>query len=175
MLPAVLGAVPRRLGLLSAKLAVTAVTALLLAVVVAVVDLEVLRLVYGGALIPVPADWPSLCVSWIALVVGCGWAGLLAAGVFRATVAGIAAVLAVPVAIAPVVEKALLGPAVRTAAGLPARLRELTWPRWSHEADHWLDGALRLLARPVGAALALSLTVLLCAFLFTRLRRDARW
>lgn len=170
-----LGAAPRRLGLLLAKLAVTAVTALLLAVVVAVVDLEVLRLVYGGALIPVPRNWATLCVSWTALVVGCAWAGLLAAGVFRAAAAGIAAVLAVPVLIAPAVEGALFGPAVRTVAGLPARVRELAWPRWPQEADRWLEGALRVLAQPVGAALALSLTALLCAFLLTGLRRDARW
>ncbi|MEU2184958.1 ABC transporter ATP-binding protein, partial [Streptomyces thermolilacinus] len=174
-LPASLGAAPRRLGLLLAKLAVTAVTALLLAVAVAVVDLEVLRLVYGGALIPVPGNWPTLCAGWLALVVGCAWAGLLAAGVFRATAAGVAAVLAVPVVIAPAVEEALLGPAVRTVAGLPARLRELAWPRWPHEADRWIEGALRVLAQPVGAALALSLTALLCAFLLTGLRRGARW
>ncbi|GGP98753.1 ABC transporter ATP-binding protein [Streptomyces roseolilacinus] len=175
VLPTALGAAPRRLGLLLAKLAVTGVTALLLAVVVAVVDLEALRLVYGGALIPVPADWPSLCAGWLALVVGCGWAGLLAAGVFRATAAGIVAVLAVPVVVAPTVEGALLGPAVRAVAGLPARLRELAWPRWPHEADRWLDGALGVVAQPVGVALGLSLTALLCAFLFTGLRRDARW
>ncbi|OEJ94067.1 ABC transporter ATP-binding protein [Streptomyces thermolilacinus] len=174
-LPVSLGAAPRRLGLLLAKLAVTAVIALLLAVAVAVVDLEVLRLVYGGALIPVPGNWPTLCAGWLALVVGCAWAGLLAAGVFRAAAAGIAAVLAVPVVIAPAVEEALLGPAVRTIAGLPARLRELAWPRWPHEADRWIEGALRVLAQPVGAALALSLAALLCAFLLTGLRRDARW
>ncbi|MEU3448293.1 ATP-binding cassette domain-containing protein [Streptomyces thermolilacinus] len=173
-LPASLGATPRRLGLLLAKLAVTAVTALLLAVAVAVVDLEALRLVYGGALIPVPGNWPTLCAGWLALVVGCAWAGLLAAGVFRAAAAGIAAVLAVPVLIAPAVEEALLGPAVRTVAGLPARLRELAWLRWPHEADRWIEGALRVLAQPVGAALALSLTALFCAFLLTGLRRGAR-
>ncbi|WP_228973270.1 ABC transporter ATP-binding protein [Streptomyces sp. DH12] len=174
-LPAVLGAAPRRVGLLVAKLVVTAATALLLAVVVAVVDLEALRLVYGGTLIPVPGDWPSLCASWLALVVGCGWAGLLAAGVFRAAAAGLAAVLAVPVVIAPAVEGALLGPAVRSVAGLPARLRETAWPRWPAEGDRWLDAALRVMAQPVGAALALSLTALLCAFLFAGVRRTARW
>lgn len=175
VLPASPGATPRHLGLVLAKLVVTAATALLLAVAVAVVDLEALRLVYGGSLIPVPGNWPTLCASWIALVVGCAWAGLLAAGVFRAAAAGIAAVLAVPVVIAPVVEDALLGPAVRTVAGLPARLREMAWPRWPHEADRWLDGALRVVAQPVGVALALSLAVLLCAFLFMGLRRDTRW
>ncbi|MFI2222849.1 ATP-binding cassette domain-containing protein [Streptomyces fradiae] len=174
-LAAALGAGPRRLGLLLAKLAVTALTALLLAVVVAVVDLEALRLVYGGALIPVPSNWPALCAGWVALTVGCGWAGLLAAGVFRAAAAGIAAVLAVPVVIAPAVEETLLRPAARTVAGLPSRLREVAWPRWPQEADRLLDGALRVLAQPVGAALTLSLSTLLCAFVFTGLRRGVRW
>ncbi|WP_181018906.1 hypothetical protein [Streptomyces fradiae] len=153
----------------------TALTALLLAVVVAVVDLEALRLVYGGALIPVPSNWPALCAGWVALTVGCGWAGLLAAGVFRAAAAGIAAVLAVPVVIAPAVEETLLRPAARTVAGLPSRLREVAWPRWPQEADRLLDGALRVLAQPVGAALTLSLSTLLCAFVFTGLRRGVRW
>lgn len=173
-LPAVLGAVSRRCGLLLAKLTVTAVASLLLAVVVAVVDLEALRLVYGGPSIPVPGDWRTLCAGWAALVVGCGWIGLLATAVFRVVAAGIAAVLAVPVVIAPVVEDVLFGPAVRTVAGLSARLRELTWFHWPHEVDHWLDGARRVVAQPVGVTLALSLIVLLCAFLFTGPRSAAR-
>ncbi|WP_374985486.1 ATP-binding cassette domain-containing protein [Streptomyces fradiae] len=174
-LAASLGAGPRRLGLLLAKLTVTALTALLLAVVVAVVDLEVLRLVYGGALIPVPSNWQALCAGWAALTVGCTWAGLLAAGVFRAAAAGVAAVLAVPVLIAPAVEETLLRPAARTVAGMPSRLREVAWPRWPQEVDRLLDGALRVLAQPVGAALTLSLSMLLCAFVFTGFRRGVRW
>ncbi|WOI62078.1 ATP-binding cassette domain-containing protein [Streptomyces fradiae] len=174
-LASALGAGPRRLGLLLAKLAVTALTALLLAVVVAVVDLEALRLVYGDALIPVPSNWRALCAGWVALTVGCAWAGLLAAGVFRAAAAGIAAVLAVPVVIAPAVEETLLRPAARTVAGLPSRLREVAWPRWPQEADRLLDGALRVLAQPVGAALMLALSMLFCAFVFTGLRRGVRW
>ncbi|WP_175408468.1 ATP-binding cassette domain-containing protein [Streptomyces sp. TRM64462] len=171
VLQAALGAVPRRFGLLVAKLAVTAAAALLLAVAVAVVDLEALRLVYGGALIPVPANWPGLCATWAGLVVGCGWAGLLAAGVFRAAAAGLAAVLAVPVVIAPLVERTITVPAGRSIAGLPQRLRELALPRWPEEAERWLTGALHVLAQPVGAALALSLTTLLGAFLISgRLR-----
>ncbi|WP_374108987.1 hypothetical protein [Streptomyces sp. CC228A] len=167
-----LGAAPRRIGLLAAKLAVTAALALLLAVAVIVVDLEVLRLVYGGALIPVPANWPGLCAAWAGLLVGCGWVGLLAAGAFRATAAGVAAVLSVPV-VAPLVERVLAGPPARPVAGLPARLREFAWARWPQEADRWLEGAARVLAQPVAAALTLSLAALLCAFLFPRLWRGA--
>ncbi|MET9803516.1 ABC transporter ATP-binding protein [Streptomyces sp. NPDC006368] len=169
------GTVPRRLGLLIAKLVVTAATALLLALLVAVVDLEALRLVYGGDLIPVPDNWLSLCASWAGLAVGCAWAGLLGAGVFRVTAAGVAAVLAVPVLITPLVQKALVGPSVRSIAGLPGRVRELTWTRWPYEADRWLMGLVQVVAQPVGAALVLSLTALICAYLLTGLRRRARW
>ncbi|MEU0272015.1 ATP-binding cassette domain-containing protein [Streptomyces sp. NPDC006307] len=169
------GPVPRRLGLLAAKMAVTAATALLLALLVAVADLEALRVVYGEHLIPVPENWPSLCASWAGLAVGCAWAGLLGAGVFRATGAGMAAVLAVPVLMVPLVRKALMGPSVRSIAGLPGRLRELSWTHWPYEADRWLMGAVHVVAQPVGAALVLSLTALICAYLLTGLRRRARW
>ncbi|QGV78101.1 ATP-binding cassette domain-containing protein [Streptomyces ficellus] len=169
------GTVPRRLGLLVAKLTVTAVTALLLALSVAVADLAALRLLYGGEAVPVPRNWAALCIGWAGLAIGCSWAGLLAAGVFRATAAGIAAVLAVPVVVAPLVQKALVGPSVRSLAGLPARLRELAWTQWPYETDRLLLAAARVVAQPVGTALVLSVTVLTCAYLFTGLRRRARW
>jgi hypothetical protein len=64
---------------------------------------------------------------------------------------------------------------VRSVAGLPDRLRDLAWVRWPHAFDHWLIVVLHLVAEPVGAALALSLTVLICAYLVTGLRARARW
>ncbi|WP_314619389.1 ABC transporter ATP-binding protein [Streptomyces stackebrandtii] len=169
------GAVPRRLRLLLAKLVVAAAVALGLGVLVVAADLGALRLVYGGELIPVPANWPSLCASWLGLLVGCAWAGVLGAGVFRAAAAGVAAVLAVPVAFAPLLQKVLAGPAVRSVAGLPARLREIAGPQWSPAVDRWLAGALRVVGQPAGVALSLVLTGLLCAYVFTGLRRKARW
>ncbi|MFE6850495.1 ATP-binding cassette domain-containing protein [Streptomyces sp. NPDC057674] len=169
------GAVPRRPGLLLAKLAVAAAVALMLGAAVVVVDLQVLRFVYGGELISVPRNWPTLCASWLGLVVGCSWAGVLGAGVFRAAAAGVAAVLAVPVAFVPLLQKVLTGPAVRSAAGLPARLREFAGPQWSPAVDRWLAGGLRVLGQPAGVALSLTLTGLLCAYVFTGLRRKARW
>ncbi|WP_329123968.1 ATP-binding cassette domain-containing protein [Streptomyces sp. NBC_01465] len=169
------GTVPRRLGLLAAKLGVSATAALILAALAVVTDAQVLRTVYGGDLAAVPTDWPMLCVSWGALVVGCSWAGLLAAGVFRSTSAGLAAVLAVPVLVVPLLQKVFAGPSARTVEGLPGRLRELPWISWPYQSDRWLTGLLRLLAEPVGAALALSLSGLLCAYLFTGLRGRARW
>ncbi|WP_137992870.1 ATP-binding cassette domain-containing protein [Streptomyces vilmorinianum] len=169
------GVVPRRLGLLLAKLTVAAAVALVLAVLVVVVDLEALRLVYGGELIPVPKNWPTLCASWLGLITGCAWAGVLGAGVFRVAAAGVAAVLSVPVVLAPLLQQAASGPSVRSIAGLPARLRELASMEWPAAADRWLTGALRVVAQPVGVALALALTALLCAYLLTGLHRKARW
>ncbi|WP_418959540.1 ATP-binding cassette domain-containing protein [Streptomyces tritici] len=169
------GAVPRRLGLLVAKLVVSGAVALLLGVLTVVLDLEALRLVYGGDLIPVPGNWPSLAAGWLGLAVGCAWAGVLGAGVFRATAAGVAAVLAVPVAVVPALRAVLTRVPTRPVTGLPARLRELLPTQWPTAGDRWLDGALRVVGQPVGVALVLSLASLLGAYLLTGLRRGARW
>lgn len=83
--------------------------------------------------------------------------------------------IAVPVLVVPLLNKALAGPSARSIVGLPSRLRELAWLQWPHQADHWLMATARLIAQPVAAALALSLCALLCAYLFTGLRRRARW
>lgn len=169
------GTVPRRLGLLLAKLTVTGTAALLLAALTVAVDSQAMRLVYGGGTEVVPPDWPALVASWAGLTVGCAWAGLLGAGIFRVTGAGVAAVLAVPVVVVPLLQKGLAVPSARSIVGLPARLRELAWPQWPEAADRWLVATGRVLAQPVGAALTLSLSALLCAYLFTSLRRRARW
>ncbi|MFI9827184.1 ATP-binding cassette domain-containing protein [Streptomyces sp. NPDC051913] len=164
------GTVPRRLGLLTAKLVVSAATALLLAFLTVGCDAEVLYLVYGRELARVPADWLSLSASWMGLVVGCAWAGVLAAGIFRSTTAGLAAVVAVPVVVVPLVQKALEGPAVRTAAGFPLRFRETFLLQWPFGGERYLSAVARVIAQPVGGALALSLMALLCAYLLTSLR-----
>ncbi|MDQ1067130.1 ABC transporter ATP-binding protein [Streptomyces canus] len=168
------GTVPRRLGLLTAKLVVAAVTALALALLVVGCDAEVLYLVYGRELAEVPADWVSLSASWFGLVVGCAWAGVLAAGIFRSTTAGLAAVVAVPILVVPLVRKALDGGSVRAAAGLPARLREVLLLQWPFGGERYVAGAVRVVAQPVGGALTLSLTALLCAYLLTALRSRVR-
>ncbi|MZF83524.1 ABC transporter ATP-binding protein [Streptomyces sp. SID5643] len=168
------GTVPRRLGLLAAKLLVSSVTALVLAVLTVGCDAEVLYLVYGRELARVPADWFPMSASWIGLVVGCAWAGVLAAGVFRSTTAGLAAVAAVPLLVVPVVHQLVNGPSVRTAAGLPMRLREALLPRWPFGGERYLEAALKVISQPVGGALTLSLTALLCAYLLTGLRSRFR-
>ncbi|MFK0025813.1 ATP-binding cassette domain-containing protein [Streptomyces sp. NPDC090798] len=168
------GTVPRRLGLLAAKLLVASVTALALAVLTVGCDLEMLYLVYGRELVGVPADWLSLSASWIGLTVGCAWAGVLAAGIFRSTTAGLAAVLAVPVVVVPLVQRTLAGPSVRKAAGFSERLRELVLMQWPFGGERYIAAGARLVAQPVGGALMLSLTALLCAYLLTTLRSRVR-
>ncbi|MEV6262060.1 ATP-binding cassette domain-containing protein [Streptomyces sp. NPDC051784] len=169
------GTVPRRLGLLVAKLLVSGGVAVLLAAVSVLVNAETLRILYGGDLVAVPANAPQMAASWLGLSIGCAWAGLLGAGVFRLTVAGVAAVLAVPVLVLPLVEKLLAGPSVRSIVGLPGRLRELGWLQWPDQVDRWAMAAVRVVAQPVGLALSLSLAALVCAYVFTGLRGRARW
>ncbi|SEE61247.1 ABC-type multidrug transport system, ATPase component [Streptomyces sp. 3213] len=168
------GTVPRRMGLLLAKLLVSAATALLLGFLTVGCDAEVLYLVYGRELAQVPVDWLSTGVSWTGLVVGCAWAGVLAAGIFRSTTAGLAAVVAVPILVVPLVHKALEGPAVRAAAGFPLRLRKVFLLQWPFGGERYLSAAARVIVQPVGGALALSLTALLCAYLLTTLRSRVR-
>ncbi|MFF7341331.1 ATP-binding cassette domain-containing protein [Streptomyces sp. NPDC008163] len=169
------GRVPRRLGLLLAKLVVSGGVALLLASLVVLGSAATLRVVYGGSLLDVPSNVVSLAVSWSALTIGCAWAGLLAAGIFRVTSAGLAAVLAVPVLMVPLVERMPKAASTRSMAGLPSRLRDLAWLQWPGAADRWILAGVRIVAHPVGAALTLSLSVLTCAFLLTSLRGRVRW
>ncbi|MBV7700306.1 ATP-binding cassette domain-containing protein [Streptomyces sp. TRM70350] len=168
------GTVPRRLGLLTAKLLLAAATAIALAVLTVGCDAEVLYLIYGRELAQVPGDWLSLSASWLGLMVGCAWAGVLAAGVFRSTTAGLAAVLAVPILVVPLVQKVVEGSSVRTAAGLPMRMRQVFLLQWPFGGERYLEAAARVVAQPVGSALTLSLTALLCAYLFTTLRSRVR-
>ncbi len=168
------GALPRRLGLLGAKLAVGAGAALLLALAVLALDGFVLRFLYGAEAVALPADWPALFAGWAGLVVGCAWAGLLAAGVFQSALMGLVAVLALPVVMVPVVRQVLANPSARSIIGLPDRLRSVTMMQWPTGVDHGMSALLRLLAHPVGWALALSLAVLLGAYALTGLRGRPR-
>ncbi|MFI8347596.1 ATP-binding cassette domain-containing protein [Streptomyces sp. NPDC085596] len=168
------GTVPRRLGLLTAKLVVSGITAGMLAFLALGCDAELLYLVYGRELVQVPGDWLPLCASWLALVVGCAWSGVLAAGVFRSTAAGLAAVLAVPVAVVPLVHRMFEGSYVRAAAGMHLRMREVLLLQWPFGGERYLLGLARVIVQPVGGAMTLSLAALLCAYLITTLRARAR-
>ncbi|WP_327421625.1 ATP-binding cassette domain-containing protein [Streptomyces sp. NBC_01527] len=169
------GTVPRRIGLLLAKLLVSAGVAVLLALLTVLASEEALHVLHGGDLIRVPRNATYLAASWAALNVGCAWAGLLAAGIFRVTSAGLSAVLAVPVLVVPLMEKMPAGPTAHSMLGLPARLRELAWVQWPHVIDRWMLALVRMVVHPVGVALSLSLSVLICAYLFTSLRGRVRW
>ncbi|MEU5400328.1 ATP-binding cassette domain-containing protein [Streptomyces sp. NPDC005963] len=169
------GTVPRRLALLLAKLLVTGVGAVVIALLVAGIDVQLLGVVYGPEAIVLQGNRTVLLTHWCALTLGCAWVGLLAAGVFRATAAGVAAVLFVPVVITPLVRQALVVPSARSMAGFPDRVRELAWFWLPQQADALVFGGLRMAAQPVGAALALSLTVLVCVFVFVGLRRRTHW
>ncbi|MBT2546715.1 ATP-binding cassette domain-containing protein [Streptomyces sp. ISL-44] len=169
------GTVPRRMGLLAAKLGVCAVLALLLGALVVVADATALALVFDSGPLRTPVEWLSPAASWAGLLIGCAWAGVLASGVFRSATAGLAAVLAVPVMVVPLVRKVLEGSSAYPVTGLGPRLRSLTWVQWPPEADRLILGALRVMAQPVGTALVLSLMVLLCAYGFTGLRSRVRW
>lgn len=169
------GTVPRRMGLLTAKLGICAALALLLGALTVAADAAALALVFDSGPLRTPVEWLSPAVSWAGLLVGCAWAGVLASGVFRSATAGLAAVLAVPVMVVPLVRKVLEGSSAYPSTGLGARLRGLTWGQWPPEVDRLLVGALRVMAQPVGTALVLSLMVLLCAYGFTGLRSRVRW
>ncbi|MFC8844330.1 ATP-binding cassette domain-containing protein [Streptomyces griseoincarnatus] len=168
------GTVPRRLGLLTAKLFVASLTALALAVLTVGCTAEVLYLVYGSELVALPADWPALSAGWLALVTGCAWAGALAAGVFRSTTAGLAAVVAVPLLVVPAVHKMTEGLSARGPVPFAGRLKGGLPPRWPFGGEQHLEALLRLLAQPVGGAMALSVLALLCAYAFTGLRSRVR-
>ncbi|MGW4506183.1 ATP-binding cassette domain-containing protein [Streptomyces sp. NPDC004436] len=169
------GTVPRRMGLLTAKLGVSAALALLLGALVVAADAAALAIVFDSGPLRTPAEWLSPAASWAGLLIGCAWAGVLASGVFRSATAGLAAVLAVPVVVVPLVRKALEGSSAYPTTGIGPRLRGLSWVQWPPEADRLLVGALRVMAQPVGTALVLSLMVLLCAYGFTGLRSRVRW
>ncbi|WP_405805830.1 ATP-binding cassette domain-containing protein [Streptomyces sp. NBC_01187] len=193
--------VPRRLGLLGAKLLVSAGTAVALCLVTAVVNGAALTLLYGmdsgaltfpagtfdlsslsGLLVPVgPSGSGETGLSLgaqvavvLMLCIGCGWAGVLAAGTSRSTAAGAAAVVAVPLLVAPMVRKLLGGPGAQSLEGLPERLRSTMLVPWPSGAEQWFAVVLRIGAQPVGRALALSLTVLLCVYVLTSLRGRPR-
>ncbi|GAA2091982.1 hypothetical protein GCM10009801_58260 [Streptomyces albiaxialis] len=174
--------VPRRLGMLLAKLFVTALTAIALCLATAALNAAVLTLLFGAdsGAFALPSGTGRTfsplvqAVAVLAVCVGCAWAGLLAAGVFRSTWAGTAAVVAVPLLVAPAVRKLLDGPAARSLEGLPERLQRAILVPWPSAVDQWVTVAVRLASQPLGRALALSLTVLLCAYALTSLRSRPR-
>ncbi|WP_030260780.1 ABC transporter ATP-binding protein [Streptomyces violens] len=168
------GSVPRRLRLLAAKLLVSAASTGMLALASLVIDGVLVGYVFGVQALPAVADWPLLSLGWGALLIGSAWAGLLAAGIFRSTAMGLATVLAVPVAVAPLIQGLLSDPAARSMVGFPGRVRTTAAVDWPSGVDRLTDTAWLLATHPVAGALTLSLAALLCAYTLTALNRRAR-
>ncbi|WP_423835516.1 ATP-binding cassette domain-containing protein [Streptomyces tubbatahanensis] len=192
--------VPRRLGLLVAKLVVTAGATVGLCAATAVCNAAVLTLFFGpdsGVLdfpdrtlelaglthLSVPVGEgvghmvPSLGVqvfAVLALCVGCAWAGLLAAGVCRSTLSGLIAVVAVPLLVAPLVARAAVGTDGQPVDGMPERLRSVLLFPWPSAVEQWGSVVGEIATQPVGRALALSLTVLFGAYGVLSLRARPR-
>ncbi|MGW2328002.1 ATP-binding cassette domain-containing protein [Streptomyces sp. NPDC001700] len=168
-------AVPHQIGLLAAKFVVCAVAATLLSLGAIVLDSAALLLLVGGDAVPLPSDWPVLMASVFGLTIGCSWAGLLAAGVFRSTALGLATLLAVPILAVPVVRRAMEEPSLHALVALPHRLRAVALDRPPSVLNRGVAAVLRLAGQPVGQALMLSVAVLLFAYALTGLRgRRAR-
>ncbi|MFJ3668993.1 ATP-binding cassette domain-containing protein [Streptomyces sp. NPDC090106] len=160
------GAVPRRLRLLAAKFAVTTVVAAAIALVTLLVGALALAAVSPDvrALSALPLAVRPL-LGWFGLVVGCAWAGLLGAAVLRSTALGMALVVSVPVALAPLLHTLLTRRATGRVLGLPDTLLVPGAPRTS----------LGLFtAQPMGTALALTIGLLLLWYVLTSLRGRVR-
>ncbi|MEE1926636.1 ATP-binding cassette domain-containing protein [Streptomyces sp. TRM 70351] len=166
--------VPRRLGLLVAKLTVGSAVALVLTLCAAILNAAALTLLYGAGFLGLPAHWGLWLSATAALAVGCAWAGVLAAAVLRSTVLGAAAVLAVPLVLAPAARRLPGDAGADVVAVLSRRLEPLLAVRWPGGTDAWAPAAARLLSQPVTGALALTLLGLLGAYACTTAYRRVR-
>ncbi|QKW52789.1 ABC transporter ATP-binding protein [Streptomyces buecherae] len=168
------GAVPRRLALLGAKLLVWSGGAVLLATIAALANGAALWVLYGPDVARPPADWPALLGGWCLLAVGCAWVGLLAAAVLRSTLLGLGAALTVPLLALTFLRWAVDEPSARSSAGMSDRVRAATLVEWPSLPDRGLDLAARLASEPAAHVMALSISVLLCAYVLTALRARPR-
>ncbi len=166
-------AVPRRLSLLLGKLTVSGAAAVLLACAAVAVNSTSFTLVFGDE-VSFDGSWRVATIGAAALSAGCAWAGLLAAGIFRSTLVGLAAVAAVPLVLTPVLRTVLDGPAGQSLDGLPGRMHALTTLPFPSGVDHWLSATAHLASQPIGWALALSLPALLCGYALVSLRNGLR-
>ncbi|MER0240776.1 ATP-binding cassette domain-containing protein [Streptomyces sp. HSW2009] len=175
------GAVPRRLALLAAKLLVWSVAAALLALAAVFANGAVLWLCYGADAARPPVDWPPLLAGWCLLVIGCAWVGLLSAAVLRSTTWGFTAALAVPLATLTLLRRTVDEPSARSLEGMSERVRQATLAEWPSVPDRGTALVGRLASEPIGQVMALSISVLLCAYVLTALRgrprpgRAVRW
>ncbi|MDT0305634.1 ATP-binding cassette domain-containing protein [Streptomyces sp. DSM 44917] len=165
--------VPRRISLLAGKLVVATCAATLLCLTSVAVNSTSFTLLFGQS-VPVEGSWEWALACTTGLSAGCAWAGLLAAGLFRSALAGLAAVALLPLAVAPALRAVLAGPAGRSLDGLPGRLHALTQLPFPSGVDRWLSASVRLASQPIGWALLLSLTVMAGAYALVSLRNGPR-
>lgn len=169
---------PRRLGLLLAKLALTGVLALVMCAATGALAAAAIGLLFDpGALRGAPegvaaaAVWGAGVATAGAAPAGilCAWSGLLAAGVFRSAIAGLVAVAAAPGALAPALRALFEGPLGAVPPGGPHALALRVLPETGGSpGDMWL------MPPPVGLAMALSLAVLLCGYVLLAARPAPR-
>ncbi|MDT0320674.1 ABC transporter ATP-binding protein [Streptomyces millisiae] len=165
--------VPRRLSLLAGKLAVSAAAAVALCGCALTVNSAVLTVLFADGR-RISGAWDAALAGTVLLSVGCAWAGLLAAGIFRSTLVGLVAVGAVPLALAPALRAALGSGAERSLGGLSGRLHALTSLPLPAGADRSPFAPAELATQPIGWALALSLAVLTCGYALVSLRNSPR-
>ncbi|MBB5937565.1 ATP-binding cassette domain-containing protein [Streptomyces zagrosensis] len=168
------GAMPRRLALLASKLLVWSCATAALALIAALANGAVLWLLFGVDTIQPLDDWFALLAGWCLLAIGCGWAGLLAAAVFRSTSIGFAAALAVPLLGLPLLRRTLDEPSSGSLVGMPDRMRTAALVEWPSASDQGMTLVARLASEPVGQVMMLSISVLLCAYVLTALRGRPR-
>ena len=169
------GPVPRRLALLTAKLVVSAVFAVVLSMTTLVLNVAVVRLLFGPAPLRLPADGVAQTAGWVGIVIACGWAGVIAAGLFRSTAAGVAVVLGIPLVLVPVLRMLTAGD--DTAGSLPgraARLQPASFSQGAPVQGNWATAVNDLLAWSVLGAGALALGVSASLILIGLLRRRVR-
>lgn len=159
--------VPRRLGLLVAKLTISALSALTLCSVSLLVNASGLMLLYGSV-----GQWSTqpptelTLLGTALLAVSSAWVALLAAAVFRSLLAGVASVGAVPLLIEPAVRGFLVLPAADTFVGMSERISTLVLVPLPRVGDDGAETVARLLAQPLGPVMVLSLVGLLGAYVF---------
>ncbi|RKN37862.1 ATP-binding cassette domain-containing protein [Streptomyces hoynatensis] len=164
--------VPRRLSLLGGKLAVSSAAALLMSAAAVAMNSATLSLLFGGE--AAVGGWCAALCSLALLSVECAWAGVLAAGIFRSTLVGLAAVAALPLALAPALRAVLDSRAGSSFDGLAGRMQSLGTLPIPSGVDRWLFGSVHLASQPIAWALVLSLAVLLCGYALISLRNGVR-
>ncbi|WP_016910105.1 ABC transporter ATP-binding protein [Streptomyces xiaopingdaonensis] len=172
--------VPRKLGLSTAKLLVSAAVAIGLTLVVALVNASVLSACYGLGVLDTRAPagagapWYVQLPALAALAVGCAWVGLLAAGLARRTAAGLLALAAVPLAATTALRNVFAVDPLAALASVPGEVERWTEGPLPAGLERWIGVLLHVAAQPLGQAVALALTALLCIYALTVLRTRTR-